>query len=108
MKKAPLYSNSSRSWTAGRIGRTKPPDPFEGDDPARERPPPQTPSRPTLSRKFNDRLKLPLWVAAGGLFTLLLVYWHASLPPAPRPLTQKDIDAAVLYTLETKTRPLSL
>jgi S1-C subfamily serine protease len=105
MKKVPLYSNSSRSWTAGRTGRAKPPGPFEGNDPARKRPPPQTPGRPSLSRKFDDRFKFPLWVAAGGLFTLFLVYWHASLMPSSRPLTQKDIDAAVLRTLETKTLP---
>ena len=105
MKKTTLYSNSSRSWTTGWPGRTKPPDPFEGNDPAREGPPSQTPCRPTHSRKLNDRLKLPLWVAAGGLFALLLVYWHASLTPSLRPLTQKDIDAAVLRTLETKTLP---
>ena len=105
MKKATLYSNSSRSWTAGRTDRTKAPDPFEGNDSEGERPPTQTPSRPTLSRKFIDRLKLPLWVAAGGLFTLLLVYWHAFLIPSPRPLTQKDVDAAVLRTLETKALP---
>ena len=105
MKKVPLYSNSSRSWTAGRTGRAKPADPFEANDPARERPPPKTPGRTSLPRKFDDRLKLPLWVAAGGLFALLLVYWHASLMPSPHPLTQKDIDAAVLRTLETKTLP---
>jgi S1-C subfamily serine protease len=105
MKKVPLYSNSSRSWTAGRTGRAKPAGPFEGNDPARERPPPQTPGRPRLPRKFNDRFKLPLWVAAGGLLAFLLVYWHASLMPSPRPLTQKDIDAAVLRTLDTKTLP---
>jgi S1-C subfamily serine protease len=105
MKKTTLYSNSSRSWTTVRPGRTKPPDPVEGNDPAGERARPQTPSRQTPSRKLNNRLKLPLWVAAGGLFALLLVYWHASLTPSLRPLTQKDIDAAVLRTLETKTLP---
>ena len=105
MKKTTLYSNSSRSWTTGQPSRTKPPDPFEGNAPARERQPFQTSSRPTHSRKLNDRLKFPLWVAAGGLFALLLVYWHLSLAPAPRPLNQKDIDAAVLRTLETKTLP---
>jgi S1-C subfamily serine protease len=105
MKKTTLYSNSSRSWAASRPGRTKPPDPVEGNDPARERLPFQTPSRPTRSRKLNDRLKFPLWVVAGGLFALLLVYWHASLTPSLRPLTQKDIDAAVLRTLEIKTLP---
>jgi S1-C subfamily serine protease len=105
MKKATLYSNSSRSWEAGRPDRTKPPDPFEGNDPARARPLFQTPSHPTRSRKLKDRLKLPVWVAAVGLFALLLVHWHASLTPSPRRLTQKDIDAAVLRTLETKSLP---
>jgi len=105
MKKTPLYSNSSRSWVADRPSRTTAPDPFEGNDPAGEGPHPQAPSRPISSRKFNDRLRLPLWIAAGGLFALLLVYWHASPTPSPRPLTQKDIDAAVLRTLETKTLP---
>jgi S1-C subfamily serine protease len=105
MKKAPLYSKSSRSWTAGQPGATKPPEAFEGNDPAGEGPHLQAPSRPIFSRKFNDRLRLPLWVAAGGLLALLLVYWHAPLAPSPRPLTQKDIDAAVLRTLETKTLP---
>jgi S1-C subfamily serine protease len=105
MRKEPLYSRSSRFWTAGRPGSTKSPDPFEGNDPAGEPPLSQTPRRATLLRKVNDRLKVPLWVAAGGLVALWLVYWHASLTPSLRPLTQKEIDAAVLRTLETKTLP---
>ncbi len=36
---------------------------------------------------------------------LLLVYLHAAMQPAPQKLTQGDIDAAVLHTLETKPIP---
>jgi S1-C subfamily serine protease len=44
--------------------------------------------------------------AAGGLFVLLLASLYATLqrPPA-RQITQRDIDAAVLHTLETKPLP---
>jgi S1-C subfamily serine protease len=46
-----------------------------------------------------------LLVVAGGLFALLLVFFHSALKPAPRAITQRDIDAAVLHTLETKPIP---
>jgi S1-C subfamily serine protease len=65
----------------------------------------------TPPRKFTragaawQRLKLPLAVCAGALFTLGLVYLHGASTPPTRPLTQKDIDAAVLRTLETKPLP---
>lgn len=39
------------------------------------------------------------------MFAVLLVYLHAVLVPAPRELTQEDIDAAVLRTLQTKSLP---
>src|SRR4030095_15327045 len=35
----------------------------------------------------------------------MLVYVTASLKPPPQTFTQKDIDAAVLHTLETKSLP---
>jgi len=46
-----------------------------------------------------------LLVAAGALFALLLVTLHAAMKPSPREMTQRDIDAAVLHTLETKPLP---
>jgi S1-C subfamily serine protease len=36
---------------------------------------------------------------------LLLVWWHASSGPAPRRITQKDIERAVIHTLETQSLP---
>jgi S1-C subfamily serine protease len=46
-----------------------------------------------------------LLVAAGGLVTLGLVLAHAALTPTQLPLTQKDIDDAVLHTLENVQLP---
>jgi S1-C subfamily serine protease len=45
------------------------------------------------------------WAVAGGLMALLLVWWHASSGPAPRRITQKDIERAVIHTLETQSLP---
>ncbi len=46
-----------------------------------------------------------LLVVAGGLIALGLVLVHAALTPTQAPLTQKDIDAAVLHTLENVQFP---
>jgi S1-C subfamily serine protease len=54
---------------------------------------------------FYERFDRPLWLAGGAVFALALVAVHASLQPSARVLTQKDIDAAVLHTLETATLP---
>jgi len=51
------------------------------------------------------RLDRPLFVAACGIFAVGLVWLHAALNPAPRTLTQDEIDAAVLHTLETVPMP---
>jgi S1-C subfamily serine protease len=51
------------------------------------------------------RHERPLWVAGGALLALLVVSLHAALTPTPRQITQRDIDAAVLHTLETKPLP---
>jgi S1-C subfamily serine protease len=55
--------------------------------------------------KFLRRYERPLLVAGGGLLALLLVYFHAAMKPLPQKITQHDIDAAVLHTLETKPIP---
>ena len=46
-----------------------------------------------------------LWVVAGGLLVLLLVWGAPSMAPPPHRITQKDIEKAVLHTLETQTLP---
>jgi S1-C subfamily serine protease len=44
-------------------------------------------------------------VAGGALAALLLVLLYARLNPPPRPISQQDINAAVLHTLETQPLP---
>lgn len=48
---------------------------------------------------------MPLLIAATAAFALALVALHALMSPGARQLTQRDIDAAVLRTLETKPLP---
>lgn len=102
MKKVTLYS-SSRSPVSGRTTPTHPPDQRESIDPGQE----NLFAQVTLFswRNFYRRHERVLWVAAGGLFALLLVFTYAGLRPAPREITQEDIRAAVLHTLETNALP---
>ena len=46
-----------------------------------------------------------LWVAGGATLAAAGFALHAVTVPAPRAITQKDIDASVLQTLETQTMP---
>ena len=54
---------------------------------------------------ITARLALTAWVGAAGLLALLVVFTHAALMPSARQITQEDIHAAVLHTLETGTLP---
>ena len=106
MKKATLYSSSRSSMTA-RATPTNDPDQLKNPDQVRESPSAQSVSQQLrfLWRNFCARHKRLLWVAAGGLFALLLVYAHEAITPPTREITQEDIRAAVLHTLETNTLP---
>jgi S1-C subfamily serine protease len=91
MKRAPLYSSSHRTRTTLQ-------------QPARE---PPSEAAPSPSR-FAARLRRHQrgFLALGAVFVAVALIWsHDALRPAPRALTQKDIDAAVLRTLETKPLP---
>ena len=101
MRKIPLYSSSG--------GRTAPAPatPAVGLDapagsPATVAAPPAPPRRLAGLRRQATR-PWP-WVVATVALSLLLAQsaWRPTAAPA---LTQKDIDAAVLHTLETKTLP---
>jgi serine protease DegQ len=61
-----------------------------------------SPSRP---RAFLARHERPLLFAAGGAIVLAVAVGQALLRPPGRALTQQDIDAAVLHTLENKLLP---
>jgi S1-C subfamily serine protease len=106
MKRVTLYS-SSRSSMTERATPTSHPDQLKSPFPADESPSTQvaTPLPRFSWRNFYTRYRWPLWVAAGGLFGLLLVFTYAPLTPSTRQITQEDIRAAVLHTLETNTLP---
>jgi S1-C subfamily serine protease len=61
----------------------------------------QPPGRPW--RKFYVRHERVILLAIGGLLIFAAAHWMT--PPPLRSLTQEDIDAAVLRTLETKPLP---
>jgi len=99
MKKAALYSNSSRARKpagSSSDGAAAPPEPAAGASP----PPP-----PGRMRRFYRRFERPILLVAGALFAVALVVTYARTRPAAPEYTQKDIDAAVLHTLENTALP---
>ena len=112
MRRKTLYSRSSRSQLAGRPSPTNLSDlrvapPPEGVGQPRDNPPAEAQGRhsPRSWLKIIRRYERPILLAGGGLFALLLVSLYAAMQPPPREITQRDIDAAVLHTLETKPLP---
>lgn len=105
MKRTTLYSSSSRSRPAGRFNNNTPPDPLAGKDQTRGDLSGPAPKRTAPLRAFWGRLNWSLQTSLGALFLLLLVFAYVVLNPSPRPITQHDIDAAVLYTLKHHTLP---
>ena len=106
MKRVTLYS-SSRTSTTGRGTATSHPQQLKSPDQAQESPSTRVASRPSRFpwRNFYTRHERLLWVAAGGLLALFLVFTYAAITPSTRQITQDDIRAAVLYTLENNTLP---
>ena len=90
MRKATLYSRSSRPQPAG------------APSPAAAPPPPPTASR---LRLFLTRHRGALMFVAGVAVAAMLVLLYATYTPPPRTLTQEDIDAAVARSLEKNTLP---
>jgi S1-C subfamily serine protease len=58
-----------------------------------------------LRQRLAGNQLYPLWSVVGLLALLLAISLSLSLRPAPRKLTQNDINAAVLKTLESTTLP---
>lgn len=112
MRRETIYSRSGRSRPVGQPSPTDHPDervapPPAGADRLRDTPPDRAESRRSsrLRVKFFTRHERLLLVVAGGIFALLLVSLHAAMKPPPLEITQRDIDSAVLHTLETKPLP---
>ena len=96
MKKVALYSSSHRSRKAA------------ADETPPETPPPEqaaTPVAASRGKRFYRRFEAPILLAAGALFAVALVLMYAKTRPVPQELTQKDIDQAVLHTLENTNLP---
>jgi S1-C subfamily serine protease len=106
MRRVTLYS-SSRSSTAAPATRTNSPDQLATLATSRKSSGAQVVIKQPRSawRNFYARHERLLWLGAGGLFALLLALTYASMTPSTRQITQEDIRAAVLHTLETNTFP---
>lgn len=96
MRKAPLYSSS---------GRAAPPKATRDPIPADSAPERAIASRRRAWPVWMRRGTLPAFVASAALVALLVGLRAGFGEPAARHFTQKDIDAAVLHTLETKSLP---
>ena len=105
MKKVTLYS-SSRSSTRGRLTAADAPSQLTTADSSGTKSS-QAPQQRPRSRWRNlfARYERPLWVGAAGLLALLVVFTNAWITPSTRQITQEDIEAAVVHTLETATLP---
>jgi len=98
MKKVALYSSSNRS----RKSAPATPSAASPDGAPPQEPVAATPGR---LRRFYTRFERSILVVAGALFAVALVVTYAKTRPAAQEYTQKDIDAAVLHTLETNQLP---
>jgi S1-C subfamily serine protease len=105
MKRVTLYS-SSRSSISGRAIPTNPDQNKSPDQRYESSSKQEAIQLGRFSwRKFSRRHERILWLAAGGLFIVLLVTIYAAIAPLTRQITQEDIRAAVLHTLETNNLP---
>src|SRR5690606_8197966 len=103
MKRVALYSRSGAS------GRTQPTD---STAPATSKSPPPAASPAAEAtrerrawRALAQRHRGALLFLAGGLFAVLLVLGLGGYAPPVAPLTQEDIDKAVLHTLRARAVP---
>ena len=102
MKKVALYSRSGRT----RPSSAPPPQRVAPSGTATAQPDAApAPGGRSRWRTAGSRYERALLVVGGALFALVLVWVHAAYSPAPATLTQKEIDAAVLYTLENVPMP---
>ena len=106
MRKVPLYSSSTRAAPSRAAEVPAPPQPdsaLHGADVAGKSPATAAGRRPPTGWL---RRGPALGFVAGAALVAFVVALRGGLgDPAQRQLTQKDIDAAVLHTLETKTLP---
>lgn len=100
MRKATLYSRSTRARPPAPRASLSPTPPAAAPDA-----PSGGPRRPGRLAGLAARHRTTLAFVAGLAVAALLVLLHGAGAPGQRPLTQQDIDAAVLRTLENTTLP---
>jgi S1-C subfamily serine protease len=116
MKKAPLYSSSRRTAPKAPAslprGESAPENRQAAGSPspgaaqaAAPLAPAAKPRRMQRLRSIIERHDRLLLVFTSALTTLLLLMAWTAGRPQPRELTQKDIDAAVLHTMQEKVMP---
>ena len=93
MNKVTLYSRSIRTRKAADA------------EAAAEAAAPASPKARAAVGAFFRRHERALWITACALLAAALYFGRPLLAPPHKELTQEDIDAAVLHTLETKTPP---
>src|SRR5437016_14462162 len=109
MKRITLYSKSRRSHTADR--RDDRAAPHQQDALPENAPPSDSPPAGARSglavrmRAFFARHERAAIVLSAALLSLLLVVGFVESRPPARAITQKDIDAAVLHTLDGNVLP---
>ena len=105
MKRVTLYSSNRPSIT-GKATPTKQLKQFQSPDRPGQTSAGQVPKSPRsgLRDVYVRNERRLLWLAAGGLISILLALTYSAMTP-PREITQEDIRAAVLHTLETNTLP---
>jgi S1-C subfamily serine protease len=98
VKRIPLYSSSRRPREA------VPASPVGGTSPVAAA---ARPVHPIVVkwRGYCNRHERAVTLFASAVIAVLVVVGHATLYPAPRQLEQKDIDAAVLHTVENNVLP---
>jgi S1-C subfamily serine protease len=91
VRKATLYSRSRRPQPQPPAATTVAPT--------------AAPKKPSRVRNWIAAHRAAVYFAAGAVLVALLSLLNASHAPQQRPLTQEDIDAAVMRTLENNTLP---
>src|ERR1700687_3570012 len=102
MKKTSLYSRSVRRPVAE---TPRPSEELRGDGPVQGAESVAPPPRFARSRRFVSRHERILVFASAVLLSVGIVYAYLQLQPAARQITQHDIDAAVLHTLDSNVLP---
>jgi S1-C subfamily serine protease len=111
MKRKPLYSRSRPHAIAqgGRGGVEEEPGEAAGSGSGGRGEASRGEERPSRGlRRFARRHERAFLVAGGALVVLAAFLLHDALRPVPAPLTQREIDLAVLHTLENQPRPPSV